>query len=84
MNATLELDDDVMNQLRATMQQSGRSLAEVVNALLRRAFEDRETTPTSIVRKPFVVLPRPMGVHDEIDYNRISNLLEHLEGPAYR
>lgn len=84
MNAKLDLDEDVMAHLRTTMGQTGRSLAEVVNSLLRGAFAARGEARVAAERKPFEVKARPMGVHPHLDYSRISDLLERLEGPSFR
>lgn len=84
MNATLNLDDDVLTKLQVVMKQSGRSLAEVVNLLLRGSFEIRESASPPAKRKPFVVDARPMGVRQGLDYSKVGKVLEQIEGPEHR
>ena len=86
MNAMVELDEDVLRKLQAVVGQNGRSLAEVVNHLLRGSFASRPVPDAVSLakRKKFVVEARAMGVEEGLDYTRIAQLLEQLEGPGYR
>lgn len=86
MNANVKLDEDVLRKLQAVMHQNGRSLAEVVNSLLRGSFATRPIAEATKVakRQTFVVEARAMGVREGLDYSRIGQLLEQLEGPDYR
>ncbi|MDR7428100.1 MAG: hypothetical protein QN152_12240 [Armatimonadota bacterium] len=81
MRTTLTLEEDVAAALKAEVRRTGRPLKAVVNELLRAALllrRRRQRVP------PFTVRARPLGVHPGLDYDRISELLEQLEGPLQR
>jgi hypothetical protein len=81
VRTTVTLDRDVAERLKAEVRRSGRSFKEVVNELLRRGLAmRREREPL----RPFVVQARPLGVRPGLDYDRTSELVEHLEGPLHR
>lgn len=81
MRTTLTLDDDVAALLRAELRRTGKSFKALVNDLLRSALAFRRNHRT-IPR--FTVRPRPMGTRPDLDYDRISELVEELEGPLRR
>lgn len=81
MRTTLTLDDDVWAKLTAEVRRSGRSLKEIVNELLRSAVATRRARPPT---KPFKVRARPLGRQPGLDYDRISELVEQVEGPLHR
>jgi hypothetical protein len=77
----LTLEEDVAAKLRAEMRRSGRSFKEVVNEFLRLGLTTHgEHKPG----KPFIVRARPLGLRPGLDYDKISELVEHLEGPLHR
>ncbi len=77
----MTLEEDVVAKLRAEMRRSGRSFKEVVNEFLRLGLTmHRERKPG----KPFIVRARPLGLRAGLDYDKISELVEHLEGPLHR
>lgn len=81
MRTTLTLEEDVAAKLRAEMRRSRRSFKEVVNEFLRLGLNmHREHKPG----KPFIVRARPLGLRPGLDYDKISELVEHLEGPLHR
>lgn len=81
MRTTLTLEEDVAAKLRAEMRRSRRSFKEVVNEFLRLGLNmHREHKPG----KPFIVQARPLGLRPGLDYDKISELVEHLEGPLHR
>ena len=81
MRTTLTLDDDVAKSLKREMRRSGTiSLKAAVNHFLRLGllFSGKRE------RKPFVVHPRPMGLPAGLNYDRVEDLIEALEGPAHK
>ncbi|MHB1845968.1 MAG: hypothetical protein ACYCWW_14175 [Deltaproteobacteria bacterium] len=58
-----------------------RSFKEIVNELLRRAFNP---APRRTHRVQFAVRARPMGLKPGLTYDQIAGLIEQLEGPIHR
>jgi hypothetical protein len=78
---TITLDEDVAERLKREVRRSGRSFKEIVNELLRLGLTIRRQ------RKPgrsFTVRARPLGLRPGLDYDRTSQLVEHLQGPLQR
>ncbi len=81
MRTTLTLDEDVAANLKAEARRTGRSWKEVVNETLRLGLVARRLLRPS---QPFRVQARAWGLRPGLDYDRISELLEQLEGPLSR
>jgi hypothetical protein len=80
VRTTLSLDDDVARLLEKEARRSSASFKEVVNHFLRLGLMVAKRPP----RKPFVVVPRKLGLPGGLSYDNIEQLLEVLEGPAHR
>lgn len=78
---TLTLDDDVIAKLQSEMRRSGKSFKETVNELLRLGFENKRP---SRLENDFVVKARPMGLRPGLNYDKVGELLDQLEGPLTR
>jgi plasmid stability protein len=78
---TLTLDDDVAAKLKAVMRRTGRSFKETVNEVLRFGLAQQIRAKRE---KPLKVHAKDMGVRPGLDYDRISRLLEEVEGPTHR
>lgn len=76
MRTTLTIDADVAALLKQEVRKSGRALKQVVNDRLRLGY-----TAAKPERKPFKVKPINLGLPH---YDKVEELLEHLEGPDYR
>lgn len=63
------------------MRKTGRSLKATVNDLLRVALT---TAKRQRATERFVVHPHRMELQPGLDYDRISALIEELEGPSHR
>jgi hypothetical protein len=74
------LDEDVARLLDKESRRSGASFKQVVNHFLRLGLMAAKR-PT---RKPFIVIPRKLGLPPGLDYDNVEQLLEALEGPAHR
>jgi len=70
-----------MAKVREAMRRTGRSFKETVNDLLRMGLNTAKRRPAP---ERFVVRARPMALQPGLDYDRISALLEELEGPDHR
>ena len=81
MRTTLTLDDDVVAKLKSEMRRAGKSFKETVNEFLRLGLQ---TKRPSKANKPFVVKARPMGLSPSLNYDKVGELLEQLEGPLTR
>ena len=81
MRTTITLDDDVAEGLRGEVRRSGRSFKETVNELLRLGLTIRRQHKPG---RTFTGRARPLGLRPGLDYDRTSDLVEHLEGPLHR
>lgn len=81
MRTTLTLDEDVAARVKAEARRSGKPFKVVVNDLLRAALSLRRKPPAV---PSFRVRPRKMGIRPGLDYDRIGELIEQLEGPLQR
>ena len=77
MRTTLTLDDDVASLLKKEARKSGEPFKQIVNRYLRVGL----TAPKDSRRKPFKVKPWNLGLPP---FEKVEELLEHLEGPDYR
>ena len=77
MRTTLTLDDDVAALLKKEARKSGEPFKQVVNDTLRRGL----TAAKKPARKPFKVKPWNLQLPP---FEKVEELLEHLEGPDYR
>ncbi len=66
--------------LEKEIRHSGSSLKETVNHYLRLGL----TAGKQPARKKFVVKPLAMGLPPGLSYDKISELIEALEGPYHR
>ncbi len=80
MRTTLTLDDDVAARLKTEVRRTGKAFKQAVNDALRAGLEKRRRERP----KPYRVRARALGLRPGLDYDRISDLLEQLEGPAAR
>lgn len=81
MRTTLTLEEDVAAALKAEVRRSGQPFKAVVNEFLRAALHLRRKRH-SMPR--FTVRARSLGVRPGLDYDRIGELVEQLEGPLGR
>lgn len=81
VRTTLTLDEDVAEKLRAEVRRTGHSFKEVVNSLLRIGLLARTTGESP---PPFRIEARPLGRRPGLDYDRVSELIEQVEGPFHR
>lgn len=84
MRTTITLDDDVAKSIKDEMRSGdGKTFKEAVNELIRLGrYHKAEINDTR--RKPFKVHSKNMGVHPNVEYDNISDLLEEIEGPFHR
>jgi len=77
VRTTLTLDDDVASLLKKEARKTGEPFKQVVNDTLRRGL----TAGKQSARRPFKVKPWNLHVPP---FEKVEELLEHLEGPEYR
>lgn len=80
MRTTLTLDDDVAAKLQAEVRRTGQPLKQIVNHFLRAGLNARRQTRPL---RPFTVQAQPLGLRWGLNYDNISELLDHLEGPVH-
>jgi hypothetical protein len=82
MRTTLTLDEDVAAKLKAESRRAGRPFREIVNETLRRGLASR---PATARRRAFRVTARDLGgLRPGLNLDNIAELLEQIEGPAFR
>ncbi len=81
MRTTVTLDEDVAAKLKQEMRRTGRSFKATVNETLRKGLN---TKRAHAGLEPFAVKARPMRALPGIDLDRVSELIEQIEGPRSR
>lgn len=82
MRTTLTLDEDIAARLQAESRRTGRPLKAIVNEYLRAGLAQRRAVQTA---PPFRVEPVHLGVPiPGRSYDRISTLLDEVEGAEHR
>lgn len=76
MRTTLTLDDDVAKKLKELARRGGVSFKEVVNSVLRRGLEARETSPR---RERFTVDTFRSAFQPGVDPGHLNQLADDLE-----
>jgi hypothetical protein len=80
VRTTLTLDDDVAARLRRTSRTTGRPFRAIINDALRAGLEAQESRPPI----PYTVTPFDLGLRAGLEIDRISELIERVEGPSHR
>lgn len=78
---TLTLEEDVALRLEAEARRARRPFKEIVNELLRFAFDSRRRPAP---RAPFRIGARDLGLREGFEHDDVGALLEQAEGPAHR
>ena len=81
MRTTLTLDEDVAAKLKAEARKTGQPFKVTVNACLRAGFSVKSSGESS---KPFRVKPYALGLRSGVNIDKISTLLDELEGPEHK
>jgi predicted CopG family antitoxin len=82
MRTTLTIDDDVALKLNELKKTADKSFKEVVNETLRRGLFYEVAAKKG---KLFKVKPHNFGqVREDINFDKISELIEEIEGPWHR
>jgi hypothetical protein len=81
VRSTLTIDDDIAALVEAEVRRSGKPYKVVINELLTLGLaQKRRPQPT----RRFKVTPRALGLGAGRSYDKISALLEELEGPDHK
>ena len=81
MRTTLTLDDDIAAKLKAESRKTGRPFRDTVNECLRVGLTMRKQADTA---RPFHVKTRDMGLRPGINIDKVSALLDELEGHEHK
>jgi hypothetical protein len=79
VRTTLSIDDDVASLLKKEMRETGSSLKQAVNRLLRLGL-----TVAPARARPFKVRPRKLGLPSGLSYDNVEEVIERLEGAGHR
>ena len=80
MRTTVTLDVDVAQRIEDEMRCTGRGFKETVNDALRRALAPAPASSPPPLRQH----GRSLGTMPGLDYNKVSELIEEIEGPWHR
>ena len=80
MRTTITLDESTAELIQEEMRRSGKTLEETVNESLRAHLTSKTTRP----KVPFKVEPFDMGVYPHLNYDKVWQLIEEVEGPWHR
>jgi hypothetical protein len=81
VRTTLTLDEDIAAKLKAESRKTGRPFRDTVNACLRAGLTRRKQGDSA---RPFRVKARDMGLRPGINIDKVSALLDELEGHAHK
>lgn len=82
MEIELTIDDDIAFELTELQKKEDKSFEQILNETLRRGLELKEY---EAALKPFKVKAMNFGkVDDDINFDKISELIERIEGPWHR
>jgi hypothetical protein len=81
VRTTLTLDEDVAVKLHSEARKTGRPFKETVNACLRAGLSLKKAAKATT---PFRVHPFDMGLLPGVNIDKISSLLDEIEGPEHR
>jgi hypothetical protein len=79
LHTTLPLDDDVAAAIDEAMHRRGQTFEETVNESLRAGLRLLQDSP-----RPFKVQARALEARPGLRFDKISELLDELEGPDHR
>jgi hypothetical protein len=81
VRTTLTLDEDVAAKLKAESRKTGRPFRDTVNSCLRAGLSVQKQ---SAAARPFRVKAHDMGLRPGINIDKVSAMLDELEGPEHR
>jgi len=81
VRTTLTLDEDIAAKLKAESRKTGRPFRDTVNACLRAGLTLRKQGDSA---RPFRVKARDMGLRPGINIDKVSALLDELEGHVHK
>lgn len=75
METTIVIDDDIVAKLESEMQKrDGATFKEIVNETLRLGLQSQQQ------KHSFKVRARSMGIQKDLNYDKIGELIERIEG----
>jgi hypothetical protein len=79
IRTTVTLDDDVVERVKQVSRARGASFRQTLNEVIRVGLT---AAPTK--KRVFKVRGTAMGYRPELNYDKISALLEYAEGPWHK
>lgn len=77
----MTLEPDVAAKLQERCRRTGQSFKQVLNEVLRVGLN---TTRAAEPRAPYRVRARALGLRPGVSLDSVGDLLEELDGPAYK
>lgn len=81
---TVTLDEDVLEGARALSRERRSPFRQALNDLARRGLDAELAADATQAKQPFRVEPQHMGYRAGLNYDDVSELVEHLEGAKLR
>lgn len=81
MRTTLTLDDDVVAKVRQRCRHTGLPFKTVINEVLRLGLNAEQILAP---RQAFQIQARALGLRPGMRLDNVAELLEQVEGPAYK
>ena len=79
MRTTVTLAADVEAKIKAEMRRSGSGFKEAVNDLIRRGYEYAKRPDVPFEARVFHMGPKP-----GLNFEKVWELIERLEGPLHK
>ena len=80
MRTTITLDESTAELIQEEMRRSGKTLEERVNEAIHTGL----TAKKAVSKVPFQVDAKPLGLKPRYSYDKVSELIEQIEGPFHR
>lgn len=80
IRTTVTLDDDVVERVKQESRARGASFRQTLNEVIRAGL----TTAQPPKKRVFKPRGTAMGFRKDLNYDKISALLEYAEGPWHR
>ena len=85
MRTTVTLDEDVVSTVKEEMKRGdGKTFKEALNDLIRCGRYFKQNSTANVKRKPFKIRAFNLGFYEHLNYDKISELLEEIEGPLHK
>jgi acyl-ACP thioesterase len=80
MQTTITHYESTAELIQEEMRRSGKTLEETVNESVRAYLTSKRDRP----KVPFKVTPFDMGLYRHLNYDKVWQLIQEVEGPWHR